>query len=113
MATYPNIQRALNAYAAQLARVLVLTRQLRAIGFNSWTDTQVEAAIKRTNDYVATFATGKTNDADLDALSDDLDEQQLGNFSKANLFERLKGPGLQTFDVCDKLRDRLIDLIQE
>jgi hypothetical protein len=105
------ILRALENYQAHLFDVAHHVVALRAAGLATFPEADVADALQVTQKYIRVFS-GKPNDDDIQALSDDLDDIKLGHFSTDSAFEKAKGRIVSDFDKSIVLRDKIIDLVQ-
>lgn len=113
MTSCKRLHKALLEYAVNLDALRAANAILRTNGLELYNDGEIGASLERVTYWIRTSERGEMSERDLDRLSDELDATKLGTFSWEDAVENSKGAVVKTFELSEKLRDRVIDLVQK
>src|SRR5512139_39332 len=100
--TAQQLHRALVTYHARILEARTLAGALRNVGLETYSEAQLERWQSRTQKAIERCSKPKITASDLDAISDDLDEQRLGTIAWDDAVEHAKGRVVTAYDACDK-----------
>lgn len=110
--TANQVIRLLEKYRDSLVDAKRKNAELALDGLKVYSESELDASIKILYSHIDAIDKHGLSEERLDDISDDLDEERLVRVSWENALNRANGEVVKSFDACDKVRGKLIDLIQ-